>query len=177
MARKASRTSPLGDQSQLRSWGGCWGVIGLSPPDVCLKSAAHGHGTRPFWSWQTMGAWHTAMAVALLWCCGQRQYGHHVGPAAPKGLARRGSSTPQAACGSTRGARRLPGSRSWGSEQKRSVWGDADKPERDVEPLGGEPHEEHCCGEHGNQTGHVSHSVRGGIMVVSNGSSMLGLIR
>src|SRR5713101_2771206 len=112
------------------------------------------------------------MAVALLWCCGQREYGHRVGPTAPRGFARHGSSTPQAACGSTRGARRLMGSNSWGSEQKQSVWGDADEPERDVEPHEGEAHEEHRCGEHGNQTGHMSHRVRRGTMVVSNRSSM-----
>src|SRR5262245_50763067 len=113
------------------------------------------------------------MAVALSWYCAQRQYGHCVGPAAPRGRARRGSATPQAACGWTRSAKRLMDSSSWGSEQKQSVWGDVDEPERDEEPHRGEPYEKHRCGEHGNQTGNMSRCVRRGMMVVSKRSSML----
>jgi hypothetical protein len=55
------------------------------------------------------------------------------------------------------------------------MWGDADAPERDVEPCDGEPHEEHRCGEHGNQTGHMSRDTHRGMMMGSPGSSMLVL--
>src|SRR5205823_7797296 len=54
-------------------------------------------------------------------------------------------SSRQVTCKLTCGTRRLIDGSSWGDERRKCREGEAHQLERDVEPLEGEPHEEHHC--------------------------------